>query len=86
MATAAAILAFVSVGLGTVFSVMIVQEVSKRGVKIHYVLIRMYIYRYIAQYKQLTLKETGQVGPLYYPCVGSYVAALVFAIVYLIAR
>lgn len=86
MAIAAAVLAFVSVGLGTVFSIMIVQEVSKRGVKINFVLLRLYIIKYIDQYKQLTLKETGKVGPLYYPCVGSYVIALVFAIIYLIAR
>jgi hypothetical protein len=86
MATAGAILAFVSVGLATVFSMMIVREVSKRGVKINFVLLRMYIIKYIDQYKKMTLKETGKVGPLYYPCVGSYVMALVFAIVYLIAR
>jgi len=43
MAIAAAILAFVSVSLGIVFSIMIVQEVSKRGVKINFVLIRLYI-------------------------------------------
>ena len=48
--------------------------------------LRLYIIKYIDQYKQLTRKETGKVGPLYYPCVGSYVTALVFAIIYLIAR
>ena len=86
MAIAAAILAFVSVGLGIVFSMMIVHEVSKRGFKVNFVLIRLYIIKYIDQYKQLTLKETGKVGSLYYPCVGSYVAAFVFAVIYLIAR
>ncbi len=86
MAIAAAILAFVSVGLGIVFSMMIVQEVSRKGAKINFVLLRLYIIKYIDQYRKLTLKETGKVGPLYYPCVGSYVAALVFAIIYLIVR
>jgi hypothetical protein len=86
MAMAGAILAFVSVGLGIVFSMMIVQEVSKRGVKINFVLLRLYIIKYIDQYKKMTLKEAGKVGPLYYPCVGSYVMAVVFAILYLIAR
>ena len=86
MAILAAILAFVSLGVAIVFSMMIVHEVSKRGVKINFVLIRLYIIKYISQYKQLTLKETGKIGPLYYPCVGSYVAAFVFAIIYLIAR
>jgi hypothetical protein len=86
MAIAANILAFVSVILGVVFSLMIVHEVSKRGVKINFFWLRLYIIKYIAQYKQLTRKETGRVGPLYYLCIGSYVAALVFVIIYLIAR
>jgi hypothetical protein len=86
MANVAAILAFVSVGLGIVFSMMIVHEVSKRGVKINFFLLRLYIIKYIDQYQKLTRKETGKVGPLYYPCVGSYIMTLVFAIIYLIAR
>jgi len=81
-----AILAFISVGLAVVFSMRIVHEVQKRGVKINFVLLRMYLIKYIHQYKELTLKEAGKVGPLYYPCVGSYLMALVFAIVYLIVR
>jgi hypothetical protein len=46
----------------------------------------LFIIKYINQYQHLTREETGKVGPLYYPCVGSYIAALVFAIVYLILR
>jgi hypothetical protein len=86
MATAASIMAFVSVILAVVFSMMIVHEVSKRGVKINFFLLRLYLIKYIDQYKKLTLNETGKTGPLYLPCVGSYAAALVFAIVYMIAR
>jgi hypothetical protein len=86
MAIAANILAFVSVILGVVFSLMIVHEVSKRGVKINIFLLRPLIIKYIYQYKQLTRKETGKVGPLFYLCIGSYVTALVFVIIYLIAR
>jgi len=86
MANVFAVLAFLSVGLAIVFSMMIVSEVSKRGIKIHYVLLRLYIIKYISQYEQLTRKETGKAGPLYYPCVVSYILALVFAIVFLIVR
>jgi hypothetical protein len=43
MANAAAILAFVAVGLVIGFSILVVQEVSKPGVKINFVLIRLYI-------------------------------------------
>ena len=86
MAIAADILAFVSVVLGVVFSMMIVHQVSKRGVKFNLFRLRLYIIKYIDQYKQLTRKETGKVGPHYYLCIGSYVMALVFVIIYLIAR
>jgi hypothetical protein len=65
---------------------MIVHEVSKRGVKINYFLLRLCIFNYIHQYQQLTQKETGKTGPLYYPCLLSYVMALAFLIVYLVVR
>ncbi len=86
MAIFAAVLAFISVGSAIVFSMMIVHEVSRRGIKVNYLLLRLFLPKYIEQYKKLTLNETGKFGPLYLPCVGSYVSALVFAIVYLIAR
>ncbi len=86
MAIFAAVLAFISVGSAIVFSMMIVHEVSRRGIKVNYLLLRLFLPKYIEQYKTLTLNETGKFGPLYLPCVGSYVSALVFAIVYLIAR
>ncbi len=86
MATSFAVLAFVSVILAVVLSMMIVGEVSRRGVKINFFLLRLYIIKYIDQYKRLTREETGKVGPLYHPCVWSYFLALVFAIAYLVAR
>jgi hypothetical protein len=86
MANALLILAFVFVGLFVVFSIMIVHELSKRGVKINFFLLRLYIIKYIHQYKQLTVKETGKIGPLYYPCIASVNLALVLAIVGLILR
>jgi len=86
MAIAANILAFVSVILAVVFSLMIVHEVSKRGVRINVFWLKLYLIKYIDQYRKLTRTETGKVGSLYYLCIGSYVAALVFVIIYLIAR
>jgi aryl carrier-like protein len=86
MANLVLILLLVSAGLGVVFSMMIVHEVSKRGVKVSFVWLRLYIIKYIHQYQQLTRKDTGKVGPLYYPCIVSYIMALVFLIVYLIVR
>ena len=86
MANALLILALVSVGLFVIFSMMIVHELSKRGVKINFILLRLYLIKYIHHYKQLTLKETGKIGPLYYPCIISVNLALALAIVGLVLR
>ncbi len=63
---------------------MIVHQLSKRGVKINFFLLKLLIIKYIHQYKQITLKESGKVGPLYYPCIVSINMALVLALVYFI--
>jgi hypothetical protein len=86
MATLAAILAFVSIGSAVVLSMMIVDQVSKRGVKINFFLLRLFLPKYIDQYGKLTRKETGRTGPLYLPCIYSYAAGFVFAVIYLVAR
>lgn len=86
MANIFAALALAAVGLGVVFSMMIVHEVSKRGVKISFFWLRLYLIKYIRQYQQLTKKETGRAGPLYYPCIISYQMALVFTVIYLFVR
>jgi hypothetical protein len=86
MANALLILALVFVGIFVIFSIMIVHELSKRGVNINFILLRLYLIKYIHQYKQLTLKETGKIGPLYYPCIVSVALALVLAIVGLVLR
>jgi hypothetical protein len=86
MANVLLILALVFVGLFVIFSMIIVHELSKRGVKIHFILLRLYLIKYIDQYKQITLKETGKVGPLYFPCIASVALALVLAILGLILK
>jgi len=60
---------------------MIVHELSKRGVKINFFLLRLLIIKYIQQYKHITLAETGKVGPLFYPCIVSINMTLIFAII-----
>jgi hypothetical protein len=86
MATLFAILALLSIGTAVVLTMMIVNEVSKRGVKINFFLLRLYSPWYIHEYRRLTLKEAGKVGPLFGPCVGSYLLALGFAVAYLILK
>ena len=79
-------LAIVFVGLFVIFSILITNEVSKRGIKINFFLLRLYIIIYIHQYRKITKQETGRVGPLYYPCIVSVNLALVFAIAGLLLK
>lgn len=79
-------LALVCVGLFVILSILIVQEVSKRGIKINYFLLKLYIIKYIHEYRKFTLEESGKVGPLYYPCVISVNLTLIFAIAGLILK
>jgi hypothetical protein len=68
----------------TVLAMMMVHEVSKRGVKINFPLLRIFILKYIHDYKEVTQKESGKTGPLFYPCIASINAALILAIVLLL--
>lgn len=79
-------LALAFVGVFIVFAIMIVNEVSKRGVKINFLWLRLYIIKYIHEYRKLTKNETGKVGPLYYPCIISVNLALILAIVGLLLK
>jgi len=84
MASIVLICAIACVCLYVIFSMMIVHQLSKRGVKINFFLLKLLIIKYIHQYKQITLEETGKVGPLFYPCIVSINMALVLALVYFI--
>ena len=75
------VLAIVCILCGVVSSIMITAFVSKSGTKINYLLIRIYIYKYINQYRKITEEENGKVGPLFYSFIVSFILALIFAIV-----
>jgi hypothetical protein len=74
-------LALVSIGFFVIFSIMIVHQLMKRGIRINFFLLKLYIIKYIHQYKQITIEETGKPGPLFYPCVLSVNLTLVFALI-----
>jgi len=65
---------------------MIVSFLSKRGFKINYLLIRLYIIKYIHQYWKITSEENGKPGYLFYAFIGTINAALLFTIVGIILR
>jgi hypothetical protein len=81
MSTVFFILALISVACGIATSIMIASFLSKHSVRINYLLIRLFIFRYVRQYRKITIEETGKPGPLFYWFITSWNVALVFAII-----
>ena len=80
------ILALIGVACGIAASIVIASFLSRRGIKINYLLFRVLIFRYVRQYREIAMEETGKPGPLFYPFVTSWGLALLFAIVGAILR
>ena len=80
------VLAILYVLWGVVSSIVIVSYLSNRGVKINYVLIKLFIIKYVHQYRLMTTAERGAPGFWYYSYVGSMFLALGFAIVGMVLR
>ena len=78
--------ALVSVIVGIVFMIMIVSFLSKRGIKINYIFLRLYIIKYIHQYRKITIEENGKPGNLFYAFIVSMNLALVLAVIGIILR
>ena len=81
MSTIFLVLALISVAWGIVTSVMITSFLAKRGIKINYLFLRLLIFRYVSQYRKITMEETGRPGPLFYSSIMAWNLALLFAIV-----
>ena len=78
--------ALVSVIVGIVFTIMIVSFLSKRGIKINYIFFRLYIIKYVHQYRKITVEENGKPGNLFYPYIVSMSLALVLAVIGIILK
>jgi hypothetical protein len=79
MSTVFFVLAIVSVIFGVVFSIFILSFLSRHGIKINYLLLRLYIIKYVQQYRKLTVEQDGKPGRLFYAYIFSMILALVFA-------
>lgn len=86
MSTVFLVLAIVSALWGVVDFILIAVALDKRGIHVNMLLARVYFFRYLNQYKSATLRETGQVGPLYYSYTTAMALAFVCAVIGLILR
>ena len=78
------ILAIISSICGMVIGLRIVSFLSRRGIKINYWMLKLYMLKYLIQYRNLTIKENGKPGKLFYAFILSCSFALVFYIVFLV--
>jgi hypothetical protein len=81
MSTLFFILALICVGWGIAASIMITSFLSERGIKINFLLFRLFIFKWVGQYRKITIEETGKPGPLFYSFITAWNVALVLAIV-----
>jgi len=79
-------LAIVSALSGVVSSIVITSFLSRRGVKINFLFIRVLILKYIHQYRKIRLQEIGKPGPWFYSYIISMNLALVFTVVGIVLK
>jgi hypothetical protein len=79
-------LAVVAALWGTVAAVMITKYLEKKGVKTPFVLFRLFLFRNIRRYKEITIQETGKPGPLYNHYIIPFNAALLLVLAALAVR
>jgi hypothetical protein len=74
--------ALISIGLG----VRIANELRARGLRANPLMVRWMIFRYLSEYRRVTLEETGRVGPLFDACSTTSALAAGFAIAAILTR
>jgi ABC-type spermidine/putrescine transport system permease subunit II len=86
MSTGFLVLAILSALWGVVDGILIAAALDRRGIRVNIFLFRVFFFRYLRQYREITLSETGKVGSLYYSFVVAMNVALVCGIVGWILR
>ena len=65
-------------------TMMIFNVLKKRGEKVNFFLIRLFMISYAFKYKEITKKETGSIGYLFYLWISSINLTLISFATYLI--
>ena len=80
---------FITIGLLAVMwyvttTILIYDALRKRNIKVSFLFLKFLVLKYASQYKEITLKETGKIGPLFYHSIISINIALAAAILILL--
>jgi hypothetical protein len=87
--TATVVLALLAIicALGSVYAgVRIANDLRSRGISANPTLVRWMIFKYMAEYKRVTVSETGKVGPLYNQCAAISALAAFFGIAAILVK
>lgn len=80
-------IAILSVLCGVISAVLIAAVLQRRGIKINWIWLRVLILsKYLGQYRDVTLQETGRIGLLFYSYIIAMNLALVTGIIGLVLR
>ncbi len=86
LSTVFLVLAIPCAVIGVVLMMAMTSAVRVRGQKINWFFLRLFILKYISDYRYFTIKETDRSGPLFYPFIISINLALLFTVLGLVLR
>ena len=81
MTVAVLVVAWVCVVWAVVAALLIAADRRRRGAKVSYVWLRLFILRYLFDYRRMTRQETGRTGLLFYHYVVPLNVALLLSII-----
>ena len=72
--------------INVVLSILIIGELSNRKIPVNYFLLRLFMIKYVNQYKNATISESGKPGSYYYLWLASINLTLVFCVIGIIVK
>jgi len=68
----------------TIASMLILRFLEKHSIPVNFLFLRLLIFRYLGQYRKLTIEETGRVGNLFYHYVIAMNIALALILILIV--
>ncbi len=66
--------------------ILMMSALDRRGIKTNFLLARIYAFKYVSQYREVTRKETGRTGVLYHLWSWSIIVAVLGILAALLIR
>ena len=79
-------LAFICAACAVSSAILIAVRLDQRGIRTPFPMLRLLFFRNLSQYRSITLRETGQVGSLFYLYIVAINSAWVLGLAALVIR